>query len=67
MLQFAERGQYEPRPAHPQRMPERDRAAVRVDLLGVVGKPKLAQDRERLRGKRFVEFDYVDVAKSDSS
>ena len=42
MLQFAERGQYQPRAAHPQRMAYRDRTAVGIDVLGIIGKPKLA-------------------------
>ena len=38
------------------------RAAVGIDVLRVVGKAEVARDRERLRGKRFVELDHVHVA-----
>src|SRR5262245_33967955 len=49
------RGQSEASAGHAERMAERDRAAVRIDVLGIVRKPELAQARERLRGERFVQ------------
>src|SRR5262249_29094284 len=51
-----------PRARHPEWMAERDRAAVRIDLLGIVRQPELAQAGERLRGKRLIELDPVEVA-----
>src|SRR6187399_2089786 len=51
-----------PRAGHAERMTERDGAAVRIDVLGVVRKPELAEARQRLRGERLVQFDHVEVA-----
>src|SRR5712672_2378370 len=50
------------RARHAERMAERDRAAVRIDVLGIVGEAELAQARERLRGKCLVELDPVEIA-----
>src|SRR2546430_4028933 len=52
----------EPRARHAERMAERDRAAVRVDVPGIVGEPELAQAGEALRRERLVELDPVEVA-----
>ena len=49
-------------PDMPERMAERDRAAVRVHVLGVVRQAELAQHRDALGGERLVQFDHVDVA-----
>src|SRR2546423_10686649 len=49
-----------PRARHAERMAERDGATVRVDVLGIVGEPELAQARERLRGERLVQLDPVE-------
>ena len=49
-------------PDMPSGWPERDRAAVRVHMLGVIRQPELARHREALRGERLVQFDHVDVA-----
>jgi hypothetical protein len=43
-------------------MAERDGAAVRIDVLGVVGDAKLAQAGQRLRGEGLVELDQIEVA-----
>ena len=51
-----------PRARHAERMAERDRAAVRIDVLGVVRHAELAQAGEGLRGERLVELDHVEVA-----
>src|SRR5438128_7157481 len=40
-------GEREPRARHAERMSERDRAAVGIDVLGVVGDAELAQTGER--------------------
>ena len=56
------RGHREPRARHAERMAERDRAAIRIDVLGIVGKAELAQHGQRLRGEGLVEFDHVEVA-----
>ena len=52
------------RSAHAERVPERDRPAVRVHVRGVVGQPEPAQHGERLRGKCLVELDHVEVRRS---
>src|SRR5205085_2500991 len=54
----------EPRAAHPERMAERDRAAVHVHLLLV--EPELADDDEALRRERLVELDEVEPARLDA-
>ena len=56
------RREREPRARHAERMAERDGAAVRVDVLGVVRQPELAQAGQRLRGERLVQLDHVEVA-----
>ncbi len=40
-------------------MPQSDRAAVGVNLWGIVRQAKLAHHRQRLGGERFVQFDDV--------
>src|SRR5947209_13270289 len=55
------RGQRQPRAGHAERVAERDRAAIGVYVRRIVGKAKLAQDREALRGEGFVQFDHVEV------
>src|SRR5438128_2975678 len=53
----------EHRAARADRMPERDRAAHRVQL--VLGDAQLAADRHGNRGKRFVDFEHVDVVEAE--
>lgn len=55
-----ERGEDQPRTAHPQRVAEGDGTAVRVDLLTVVGHTQFAQAGQALAGEGFVEFDHVE-------
>ena len=43
---------------HAERMAERDRAAVRVDVLGILRDAELAQAGDRLRGEGLVELDH---------
>ena len=43
LLQAMHRRQRQPRARHAERMAERDRAAMRIDVRGVVGKPELPQ------------------------
>src|SRR4051794_13505682 len=61
-LHAVDRGHGEPRAAHAEGMTERDRAAVRVDEIGIVLDAKLTQAGDALRGKRLVEFDEVEIA-----
>ena len=50
-------GQGEPGTARAQRVAQGDRAAVGVDVLGVVREAQPAQHREGLRGERLVQLD----------
>ena len=52
------RGGDEPGAACAERMPERDRAAVRVDARIVIGEPVVAGNGKRLCGKRLVQLDH---------
>src|SRR3569832_2641867 len=46
----------DPRATHPERMPERNRPAIGIDVRRVVGNPELAQHRERLAGEGLVKL-----------
>ena len=59
-----QRGERKPRARHAERMAKRDRAAVRIDVLGIIGKAKLTQAGQRLRRERLVELDHIEVAES---
>ena len=54
-------GQGEPGAAGAQRVAQGDRAAVRVDVLGVVGQAELPEHGQGLRGERLVQLDHVQV------
>src|SRR5258706_15176110 len=62
LMQAVPRGQRQPRTRHAERMTERNGAAVRIDVLGVIGESELAQHRQRLRGERLVELDQIEIA-----
>ena len=51
-------------PLAPSGMPERNGAAIRVHVRGVVGHAEGAQRRQHLRRERFVDFDEIDVGRS---
>ena len=55
--QLVEQRRDDPRAAGPDRVPERDRAAVDVDAVPV--EPELAAVGQRLRGERLVDLDQV--------
>ena len=40
-------------------MADGDRAAIRIDVGGIVSQAMIARHRQALRGERFVEFDDV--------
>ena len=61
--QLVDEHRHQPRAAHPERMPERDRAAVDVDLLGI--QAELVDARDRLAGERLVELDEVEVVDAE--
>src|SRR6516164_1679636 len=56
------RGQSQPRPRHAERMTERNSAAMRIDVIGVLGHAELAQAGDALRGKGLVDFDQIEIA-----
>src|SRR3954463_16391258 len=56
------RGHRQPRSAHPERMAKRNGAAMRIDEIGIVLDPELAQAGDALRGKSLVELDQVEIA-----
>ena len=60
-LELVEQRDHEAGAGRAERVPERDRAAVDVDLL--VFEVGLAQPRHRHRGERLVDLDEVDVAR----
>src|ERR1700729_64137 len=63
--QLVQRGNREPRSGGSERVPEGDRAAVRVKFLssGV----HLAQTGQHLRGKRLVDLEYGEIAHRDAA
>src|ERR1700689_3076657 len=54
-------GQRQPRAAHAERMAERNRAAMRVDEIGIVLDAELAQAGDSLRGKGLIELDQIEI------
>src|SRR5581483_2180266 len=61
LFQAVHRGEDKPRARHAERMAERDGAAVRVDVLGILGNAELPQTGNALRGECLVELDQVKV------
>ena len=51
----------QPGSRHSERMPEGNGAAVRVDVVGVVGEAEEPEHGKRLRGERFIEFHDLDI------
>src|SRR5918995_4859096 len=60
LLELESRRAADPGAGHAERVPERDRAAVRIDVCGIVREAELAQRGERLAGERLVQLDEVD-------
>ena len=52
------------RTARAKRMPERDRAAVAVDMLSIVGQSEAARTGEHLRGERFIYFYAIELVEA---
>ena len=63
LAQLQRRGAGDARARHAERMAERDRAAIRVHVLRVLGDAEFAQHRDALGGKGFVEFDDVEIGR----
>ena len=55
---------HQTRTARAKRMPKRDRAAVAVDMLGIVGQSETTRTREHLGGKGFIDFDAVELVEA---
>ena len=47
-------------------MPECDRPAVAVDMLGIVGQSETARTREHLGGESFIDFYTVEVVEAQA-
>src|SRR5580765_6916280 len=58
-LQLIHCRRHQARTTHPERMAERNRAAVRIDARVVVGHAELPQYRQTLGSESFVEFDDI--------
>ena len=61
VVEVVQQRAHDARARHPVRMPERDRPAVRVELLAERVDAELAAHREDLRGERLVQLHHVDV------
>src|SRR6185369_12623794 len=66
LLHAVHRRQGQPRAAHAERMAERDRAAMRIDEVGVVLDAQLPQTGYALRGEGFIELDQIEVRDLDA-
>src|ERR1700738_4766660 len=62
LLHAMHRGHREARTAHAQGMTERNRAAMRVDEIGIVLDAELAQAGYSLAGEGFIELDQIEIA-----
>src|SRR5581483_1917160 len=51
-----------PRAAHAERMAERNRAAMRIDEVGILRNAELAQTGNTLAGESFIELDQIEIA-----
>src|SRR5215472_16720550 len=65
-LQLARRGQRDAWPRSAERMADRDRSAVLVDPAVVERQLEPTQASEHLRGKGFVDLDYIDVRETEA-
>src|SRR6185503_17080261 len=63
-LQLAQDARSQLRARATERMAQRDRAAVDVDLIRI--QSQRLDDSERLRGKRFVQLDHIDIVERQS-
>src|SRR6185437_14301402 len=61
LLHAVHRRHRKPRTAHAKRMAERDRAAMRVDEIGIFLDAELTQASDTLRGEGFIELDQIEV------
>src|SRR6267143_3960702 len=66
LLHAVHRRQRQPRAAHAERMAKRDRAAMRVDEVGIVLDAQLPQTGYALRGEGFIELDQIEVRDLDA-
>jgi hypothetical protein len=45
-------------------MPECDRAAIAVDMLGIIGQSETTRTREHLGGERFIDFYAIELVEA---
>ncbi len=64
-VQFVARGQRQSGTAHSQRVAQRNRATVRVDVRGIIRQAQLTQHAQRLRGESFVKLDNVHIVNAE--
>src|SRR5438477_13023006 len=62
LLHAVHRRQRQPRAAHAQRMAERNRAAMRIDEIGILLDAQLAQASDTLRSEGLIELDQIEIA-----
>src|SRR5437879_3436775 len=62
LLHAVHRRQRKPRAAHAKRVTERDRAAMRIDEIGIFLDAQLSQASYPLAGKGFIELDQIEIA-----
>src|SRR5262249_58602416 len=65
LLHAVHRRHRQPRAAHAERMAERDRAAMRIDEVGIVLDAPLPQAGYALGGEGFIELDQIEVRDLD--
>ena len=64
-LKLQRGGAGDARPRHAEWVAERDRPAVRIDVIAVVRQAEAAQAGERLRGEGFIELDDVEPCRRE--
>src|ERR1700741_2736473 len=62
LLHAVDGGQRKPRTAHAKRMAERDRAAMRIDEIGILLHAELTQAGYALGREGFIELDQIEIA-----
>src|SRR5918994_97620 len=64
--EFQGGGSGDARSRHAERMAERDRSAIRVHVLRVLGDAEFTEHGNALRGEGFIEFDHVEIPRRDA-
>src|SRR3546814_17900012 len=61
-FEFFNCGHHQSCPTHSKRVPERDCATIRIDVLGIVGKAERTHHGECLGGEGFIDFDEIEIS-----